>query len=132
MTRILLLWFALGSAIGAALPASAEAQSMGGALAQQSRATIQISVSTMPRFETENHAATEGRNGDLIALAPPKLKSNAPNLRYATVIVPPDEPSDVRSAGITNDDLVPGSVRPSSVTTAATGRQPLLVLIVPD
>lgn len=99
----------------ALLPLSAAApgysQSLRGELGAQSRASIHISVTVMPRFQL-NASPRE-----------PSLSSNAPALRYSLVSLPLDgssaSPARANSAG-------------KGATLDVRSGQGLLVLVVPD
>jgi hypothetical protein len=81
-----LIRFAFGLALALALAAGAGAQTSNGVMGPQSRATIRISVSVMPRF-----SVAEGRNAAGIAsdqsgpMQPLNVSSNAPGLRFSLV-----------------------------------------------
>jgi hypothetical protein len=126
-------FFALASPLAVALAGSADAQSIGGAMGQDSRATIQISLRVLPRFEVEAPVGTAqgsdpGESGRPIV---PELRSNAPDLRFATVLEPVNS-GEAASEMISADGPTPKIPAGSPELVRSSPRQPLVLLVVPD
>lgn len=79
----------LSLALAIAIPGSADGQSARGDFAASSQATIRISVSVAPRFQSPR-SGSPAQSGPADASAGlTRLSSNAPALRYSVSVYPP-------------------------------------------
>jgi hypothetical protein len=77
--------FAFGLALALTLAAGAGAQTSNGVIGPQSRATIRISVSVMPRFSVADVRNAGTGSDQSSPMQPLTVSSNAPGLRFSLV-----------------------------------------------
>lgn len=108
--------------VAALLSGRSAAQSTGGAIGPESRATIRISVSVMPHFEVNRVAqfagAAEGQSSDRSL----SVSLNMPGLRY-TLLEDPFEPSHHQGGE---------KISAIDAKAAIAPPRPTLLLIIPD
>jgi hypothetical protein len=85
------------TALALLVPVAAAAQPVSGQIGRQSRATIGLSVSVMPRFEIDRIVTADGRGSSGHRVPALSIRSNVNALRFA--LVDDDSSEPVEAAG---------------------------------